>query len=87
MQDMNQREVVYADVHVVTAESHAIEMVLDDDRVEYAELNHNIKTTLNALMAVSPQKDEATSENYSNFINRNFKLIDGVIIMAYLQIM
>ena len=68
MQDMNQREVVYADVHVVTAESRMVEMVLDDDRAEYTELNHNIKAITS--MAISPKKDEATSENYnSNFIS------------------
>ena len=68
---------IYADVHVVTAESRMVEMVLDDDRVKYAELNHNcsIKTTHRAIL---PQKDEAISENYSNFINRNFKLINGI---------
>jgi hypothetical protein len=69
MQDMNQREVVYADVHVVTAESRMVEMVLDDDRVEYATLNHNIKTANKTSMAISPKQDEATAENYSNFIN------------------
>ena len=63
---MNQREVIYADVHVVTAESRTVEMVLDDDRLEYAELNYNIKTA--ASMAVS-EKDEATAENRSNFMD------------------
>jgi hypothetical protein len=58
MQDMNQREVVYADVHVVTAESRMVEMVLDDDRVEYAELNHNIKTTIKPLKAVPSKKED-----------------------------
>ena len=66
---MNQREVVYADVHVVTAEFRTVEMVLDDDRVEYAELNHNIKTTASKAVSRNPKKDEATTENHSNFMD------------------
>ena len=45
MQGINQREMIYADVHVVTAESCKFEAILDDDRIEYAKLNHGIKTT------------------------------------------
>ena len=66
---MNQREVIYADVHVVTAESRTVEMVLDDDRVKYAELNHNIKTTASMAVSRNPKKDEATTENLSNFMD------------------
>ena len=70
VQDMNQREVIYADVHVVTAESHKVEMVLDDDRIEYAELNHiNIKTTTSMAVSRNSKKDEATTENLSNFMD------------------
>lgn len=65
---MNQREVIYTDVHVVTAESRTVEMVLDDDQVEYAELNHNIKATTSMAVSRNPKKDGATTENCSNFM-------------------
>ena len=68
---MNQREVIYADVHVVTPESRTVEMILDDDRVEYAKLN--IKTETKTLIAVSSKKNEATSKNSSNSINKNHR--------------
>ena len=61
LQGKKRREVIYADIHVVTAESRTFETILDDDRVEYAKLNH----TNNNL---SPKKDEATSDNYSNLV-------------------
>ena len=62
---MNQREVIYADIHVVTAESGKFETILDDDRVEYAKLNHNIKMA--SKIAAPPKQEEDTSENCSNF--------------------
>ena len=66
---MNQREVIYADVHVVTAESHTVEMVLDDGRVEYTELNHNIKAATSMADSRDLKKDEATTENLGNFMD------------------
>ena len=68
-QDMNQREVIYADVHVVTAESRTVEMVLDDDRVEYAQVNHDLKTRTSMAVSRDPKKDEATTENLSNVMD------------------
>ena len=61
---MNQREVIYADVDVVMAESCTFQTILDDDHVEYAKLNHNIQYT--NLMAASREPEEATSDNDSN---------------------
>ena len=61
---MNQREVIYADVDVVMAESYTFQTILDDDHVEYVKLNHNIQTT--NLMAASREQERATSNNDSN---------------------
>ena len=57
---------IYADVHVVTAESNRFETILDDDQVEYAELNHSIKMTNKRS-----QRNMATSEDfcYGDFID------------------
>ena len=66
---MNQREVIYADVHVVTTESRMVEIVLDDDRVEYTELNHNIKAPTSMAGSRNLKKDKATTENLSNFMD------------------
>ena len=52
---------IYADVHVVTAESNRFETILDDDRVEYAELNHSIKEKNKRA-----QRNMVTSEDYGN---------------------
>ena len=42
---MNQREVIYADMHMQSAESCKFGTILDDNQVEYAKLNHGIKMT------------------------------------------
>ena len=52
---------IYADIHVVTAESNRFETILDDDRIEYAELNHSIKMTNKRA-----HRNMATSEDYGD---------------------
>ena len=56
---MNQREVIYADIHVQSAECCKFETLLDDDLVEYAKVNN----LTSKVMDTHPKQNEPTSEN------------------------
>ena len=67
---MNRREVIYADIHVQSTESCKFGTLLDDNRVEYAKLNHSIKVT--KKMDAPPKQDEVTSNSEKFNSNYNY---------------
>ena len=61
MQGKHQREVIYADINAVIAESSTVDALLRlDDQVEYAKLNYNLNKN---QMAASPEEVASESEN------------------------